>query len=280
VVVDPKQNVEYLIYLSERLGEFTQRFVEFLALHHENTGFGMARGIVPAVSRKDDADAADVARLTVELNRLAGNLMDLSNVTGVWIGVSGAGVLDPFAAWESITQPKPVLEASNVLGACRQASGRIDALLARANALAAPSLDPMVFHPIVWAPAQRLWNDGHVRQAVRAAAEAVTQHMKELTHRNDTSDTSLWQQAFSNKAPERGKPRLRWPGKTDDQDVKTMNDGLGQLAAGLQMTVRNPATHGSADIGEQEALERLAALSLLVRFVDSCDLQVADECTG
>lgn len=44
--------------------------------------------------------------------------------------------------------------------------------------------------------------------------------MKQLTDRNDAPDTSLWQQAFSKDEPLEGKPRLRWPGDTSDQDVK------------------------------------------------------------
>jgi hypothetical protein len=70
------------------------------------------------------------------------------------------------------------------------------------------------------AAAQRLWNDGHRRHAVAAAAEAVSGQMKQLTDRNDAPDTSLWQQAFSKDEPLEGKPRLRWPGDTSDQDVK------------------------------------------------------------
>lgn len=50
-----------------------------------------------------------------------------------------------------------------------------------------------------------------------------------------------------------------------------MNDGLRQFAPGAQMTIRNPAAHGDA-MGEQDALERLAALSLLARWVDHCRL--------
>jgi hypothetical protein len=51
-----------------------------------------------------------------------------------------------------------------------------------------------------------------------------------------------------------------------------MNDGLRQLAPGVHMTIRNPATHSTDELGEQEALERLAVLSLLARWVDDCRL--------
>lgn len=139
--------------------------------------------------------------MTSELHRLAGTLMDLSGVTSVRMNVQGVGAIDPFVNWASILQPKPVLEASNVAGWALQAAGRLEGLRARAKALAAPDLDPVRLHPLVWAAAQRLWNDGHRRHAVAAAAEAVSGQMKQLTDRNDAPDTSLWQQAFSKDEP-------------------------------------------------------------------------------
>jgi hypothetical protein len=42
------------------------------------------------------------------------------------------------------------------------------------------------------------------------------------------------------------------------------------------MTIRNSATHNTDDISEKDALERLATLSLLVRWVDGCDLVEAE----
>lgn len=251
-------------------------FDEFMTFHVENIGpTAMARGLAPSVLAKEDADEERVHELVTELHRLAGTLMDLSEVTNIYMGVQGAGMIDPFTNWATILQPKPPLEASNVRGCAVQAAGRLEGLRAKAQALAAPTLDPVRFHPLVWAAAQRLWNDGHLRQAVAAAGEAVTGQMKQLTGRNDAADTSLWQQAFSEKAPEAGKPRLRWPGDLIDQDVKTMNDGLRLFAPGSNMVIRNPATHIDADLSEQDALERLATLSVLARFVDACRVESA-----
>jgi hypothetical protein len=38
------------------------------------------------------------------------------------------------------------------------------------------------------------------------------------------------------------------------------------------MTIRNSAAHDTDEMPEQQALERLAALSLLARWVDECEL--------
>jgi hypothetical protein len=127
-------------------------------------------------------------------------------------------------------------------------------------------------HPVVWGAARRLWRDGHFREAVAGASEAVVAVLKARTKRNDLSATDLWRQTFSEKEPRPGQPRLRWPGNPQDQDVKTMNSGLLSFAPGVQMTIRNSAAHGLGELDEQSALERLAALSLLARWVDDCDL--------
>lgn len=276
--VDPQTNVEYLDYLTQRLNEFIAYFDKFMTMHVENTGpLAIADGIAPAVLPRDGADPEEIAAITTELNRLAGTLMDLSQVTNVRVGVQGAGVIDPFVNWATIVQPKPLLEAPNVHGCCLQAAGRLEGLRVRAVALAAPGVDPVRLHPLVWAAAQRLWNDGHLRQAVAAAAEAVTGQMKQLTERNDAVDTSLWQQAFSKDPAAPGKSRLRWPGDPSDQDVKTMNEGLRLFSAGANMVIRNPATHVHSEPTEQDALERLATMSVLAHLVDRCELVIREE---
>jgi len=271
--MDPRTSTDYLDFLSERLRQFIGAFDEFMTHHVENVGPGsFTRGLAPAVFPKEGADEERVRVLTTDLNRLAGSLMDLSSVTGVRMMVEGRGVIDPFVNWERITEPKSVLEASTVRGCCLQAAGRLDGLRARADALSSPTIQPSLLHPLVWSTAQRLWNDGHLRQAVSAAAEAVSGQMKELTNRRDASDTSLWQQAFAQDAPRPDKLRLRWPGDQADQDVKTMQDGLRQFAPGVNMVIRNPATHADEPLSEQAALERLATLSVLAHFVDQCEV--------
>lgn len=266
-------NTEYLEYLAARLDEFLVLFSEFMTHHFENTGPGaMMRGLAPAVVPKDGADVERVADITEELNRLAGTLMDLSQVTNVRMHVQGAGVIDPFVNWERITEPKPVLEASSVRGCCLQAAGRLEGLRIRAEALSSPTIEPSLLHPLVWASAQRLWNDGHLRHAVSTAAEAVSGQMKQLTQRKDASDTSLWQQAFASDQPREGKARLRWPGNVENQDVKSMQDGLRMFAPGVNMVIRNPATHDDDSLTEQAALERLATLSVLAHFLDQCEV--------
>ncbi|KRE60280.1 hypothetical protein ASG92_21720 [Arthrobacter sp. Soil736] len=279
--MDVRTNSEYLEFLARHLDEFMRAFEEFMTLHVENSGFGgLAVGIAPAVLPKEGADKERIRVLTNELNRLAGTLMDLSGVTAVRLAVQGAGVLDPFVNWQRMIEPKPLLDAAVVQGCCLQAAGRLEGLKAKAEALSSPTIEPSLLHPLVWAAAQRLWNDGHLRHAVAASAEAVSGQMKQLTGRNNASDTSLWQQAFALADPQEGKPRLRWPGGTEDQDVKTMQAGLLSFAPGVNMVIRNPATHLAEDFTEQDGLEQLATLSVLAKFVDRCVVVSVDGATA
>jgi hypothetical protein len=159
-----------------------------------------------------------------------------------------------------------------VLGACDMILGRLEAMLLKAEAEAPPTIGAAAMHPLVWSTARRLWNDGHFGAAVTRACEALIARVKTETGRNDVSETSLWQETFSAKAPEPNKPRLRWPGNPTDRTVATMNEGLRAYAPGVQLLIRNPSAHGIDEMPQQEALERLAALSLLARWLDHCEL--------
>jgi uncharacterized protein (TIGR02391 family) len=132
-------------------------------------------------------------------------------------------------------------------------------------------------HSVVWDAAVKLWNDGHFGQAVQRAATFLSAHVKDRVGRHDIQDVPLMQQAFSSGEPEQGKSRLRWPGDPSNLTVKSMNDGLRQLAPGIFMTIRNTATHSTDETPEHEALEQLATLSLLARWIDSCELVEAEE---
>jgi len=250
----------------------------FLELHVFNES--TARGILPSIFPRDDADPKEISRLESEVSRAAGRANDATSLTNTYIGVRGMGAIDPIAAWHTMTQPKPVLEPANVLAACDLAIGRLDAMVRKAPAEAPPAIGAAAMHPIIWGAAKWLWRDRHFRAAVAAAADALISQVKIITGRNDVSETSLWQETFSRNEATPDKPRLRWPGESNRRDVTTMNDGLRQFAPGVQMTIRNPAAHATGELGEQEALERLATRSLLARWVEECQLLDGTENQG
>ena len=268
--VDAAKNPEYLRDLATAVEEFRELVEKFVALHIFNDG--LARGLAPALFPRDDVDPAEISRVGSLTARAAGRAAGATPLTNVYYMVEGAGRIDPIATWHSMTQPKPVVEPVNVLDACDQMIGRLEGMARKADAETPPELGVRAMHPLVWGAAAGLWRGGHYREAVAGAAEALVTHVKGLSNRRDVPETSIWQQAFSERPPEPGKPRLRWPGDPSDRAVKAMNDGLRQFGPGAQMTIRNGAAHSTEQLGEQQALERLAVLSLLARWVDQCEL--------
>ncbi len=272
--MDAERNPDYLRALAQEVNAFKSALQSFLELHDENTGLmAMARGMMPAVMPREGASDEEIERRKSAVSVAAGRIGAVASLAGMYIQVQGAGTIDPFAAWLSITQPKPVLEPANILDACDQAIGRLEGKALKAEAELPPQIGVVSMHPLVWGAAGPLWRDGHYRQAVTAAAESLVAQVKARTGRNDVAETALWQEVFSDKPPTAGRPRLRWPGNPSDRDVKTMNDGLRQFAPGAHMVIRNPAAHSTDQMSEQDGLERLAVISLLARWLGECDLQ-------
>jgi Protein of unknown function (Hypoth_ymh) len=134
----------------------------------------------------------------------------------------------------------------------------------RGPVLAAGSL-----HPWVWEAARTLWQSRHYRDAVRAAAAAISEHLQVVLDRFDVTDDKIVQEAFSDRAPEPGKPRLRVPADHQNPTVASRQRGALQLGLGCFFAIRNPAAHETREWGEQESLEQLAALSVFARLAEA-----------
>ncbi|UJC81263.1 TIGR02391 family protein [Rhodococcus erythropolis] len=268
--MDHTKNPAYLRTVAAAVDEFSEAFAEFMALHEVTTG--LPPGLAPAVFPKSTCAEHVALAAARRVDRAAGKAREASVITGVKIAVQGLGTFDPITTWGSIRQPRPVLGVDDVYTGCDQIKGHLEQMIAHAETQTAPHIDSAALHPLIWGAAGRLWRDGHHRLAVTSAAEALISQVKTLTGRNDVSETALWQETFSEKPPALGRPRLRWPGDPTDRTVKSMNDGLRQFTAGMQLTVRNSAAHGIGEMMEQDALERLAVLSMVARWVDQCEL--------
>jgi hypothetical protein len=79
-------------------------------------------------------------------------------------------------------------------------------------------------------------------------------------------------QAFSDKPPEQGKPRLRCPGDQQSMTVRSMQQGALLMAQGCFQAIRNPAHHLTGDWNPVTAAEQLATLSVVARWVRHWDL--------
>ncbi|MFJ8406394.1 TIGR02391 family protein [Streptomyces microflavus] len=140
----------------------------------------------------------------------------------------------------------------------------------------APQLDASTLHRWVWGSVQGLWGSGHYRQAVGMAAVAVNAQAQAKVGRKDLSESKLLGDAFSTKDPEPGKPRLRLAPKEDSDTWRSRHEGAAAFARGVYAAIRNPIAHAAGDeLEENEALEQLAAFSILARWIDNAMVEKA-----
>lgn len=139
----------------------------------------------------------------------------------------------------------------------------------------APEISAANLHPWVWNGASSLWQSGHYRSAVEDAAKKVNAETQNKVGRR-ISETKLFQEAFSLDPPAEGKKRLRRMAPGGSDTYKSVQRGAMALAEGIYAGIRNPFNHEDPkDIDEQVALEYLAALSVLARWVDESTVEAA-----
>jgi uncharacterized protein (TIGR02391 family) len=142
----------------------------------------------------------------------------------------------------------------------------------------APQLSAGRMHELVWRAASAQWATGHRHEAVLAAAKAVNSRLQEKLGRRDLSEAKLVREALSEKDAEPGKPRLRFPDIEDEQTRESMRQGVMGFGAGCFQAIRNPVGHlpnEQYELDEQAALERLAALSLFVRWIEEATIETS-----
>lgn len=167
---------------------------------------------------------------------------------------------------------RPCLQATQELVGHLRSAEEAERIIGAAG----PRLAAAHFHPWIWNAAVSLWDDGHRREAVQAAAAALfDSHLPaKLGVPRGKSAKDLVAQAFSTDPPAAGSPRLRLTDYPDPSpDWTSQHEGARFFGMGCAQLIRNLVTHG-AQPGEQEALEQLAALSLLARLIDRAKLTV------
>lgn len=138
----------------------------------------------------------------------------------------------------------------------------------------APTLNAAAMHPWAWEGARSLWQSGHYGEAVRAAATKVNAELQNKVGRRDVSEEGLVKQAFSDDEPKPGSPRLRLPGDDGGKTSLSLRRGIRSLGEVCFAALRNPASHDPiGDTDEQFALEQLATISLLARWIDDAELK-------
>jgi uncharacterized protein (TIGR02391 family) len=147
----------------------------------------------------------------------------------------------------------------------------------RSAAPEGPELRPTGLHPWVSGAVAGLWDDGHHRQAVEEACRAVEVRLRSKLG-VDVSGTALVTEAFNPSDPKPGHPRLRF--REFEEGTQAWTDahrGAMNFAQGCVMRIRNLVAHVELELDEQPALEALAAMSLLARWIEEGDVESFDE---
>ncbi|WSS31925.1 TIGR02391 family protein [Streptomyces sp. NBC_01185] len=128
----------------------------------------------------------------------------------------------------------------------------------------APSKQPRLYHARPGGGPFALHRDDRSRRA----APGPCREVRPPVRRKAAMDaTNVYEKVFASK-----NPMLAWPGDPSDRTVSSMQNGLAKYAPGVDMTVRNTATHVASDeMTAQQALERLATLSLLAGWIDELE---------
>lgn len=136
-----------------------------------------------------------------------------------------------------------------------------------------PKLQADQLHPWVWEPAKPLWDSAHYRQAVNDAATTINAHIQTKVGRRDKADVDLINNVMGPDNRKPGQVYLAIPGELADKTVRSRNNALRDFAAGCFAGIRNVAAHESGpDWDPQYALECLASLSVLARWVDEAQV--------
>lgn len=275
--------VDYLMRLRAAVVEFERALEAWLETQHVGSLLE-SRGLFPTVWTNDGVDESRVRQLELDVAAAAGAAARAVQVTGAYLIVGTLNdPLDPIANWALMSLPRAVLDPHTVRTTAANVRGRLDTMLAEAEAEAddaVPGFAPSQLHPLVWSAAADHWTTHQRRVAIREAAEALTSHWRSVLGRKDVDGTKFWEQTLSEGEPQPGRPKLAWPGDDLDMTVQNMRHGsremakaLSHLATGAGRTIRNVTTHSGDELSEQEGLERLAVYSYLARLLDRCEVR-------
>ena len=133
-------------------------------------------------------------------------------------------------------------------------------------------------HPWIAEPAERLFDDGHRRQAILAAAQNLEKQWRTLLGVATPTLSQLAQESFSASAPTPEHPRLRYPTLGTDTNSpvwKNAHIGAMEYAKGCAMRIRNLNLHHPEDSEPTRdyTVESLSALSLLARWITEAEVQ-------
>jgi len=139
-----------------------------------------------------------------------------------------------------------------------------------------PQLSASELHRWVWEEAAPRWDAGFYRDAVQAAATRIfdVELPRKLGVRPSKNPADL----FAAFAPDKSNGTvLRFAIDEDNPSWASVHRGTQLVGQGAVGAIRNPRTHDLTVREDQVALEELAALSLLARWIDDAEARPAGD---
>ena len=135
----------------------------------------------------------------------------------------------------------------------------------------APTLSADTLHSWVWDAAAPFWAAGQHAAAVEYGAKSLTAFIQQKSG-SPLADRELVARVFSPK-PSADRVRLWLPGERDTDTWRSRQEGLHFLSMGVYAGIRNVVAH-THETGwtQQEALEYLAALSVVARWSEETEV--------
>lgn len=224
--------------------------------------------IADAPTGSDVEPWRDRARATLET---IGRPADAAAVDGVYM-IARGGIFDPADMAGSQQRAARANDAARHAGVAEVVS-RLESV-AHSLALEAQlrgTVQIGELHP--WVANHAATATTNPKAAVLGACSDVEQELRTKLGAVGDTAVSLVSSAFSTKPPSSGSPRLRFVEYTDGSDPWTnAHDGVGNYGRGCFQRIRNLVNHSSRTIDTSTAVEMLAALSLLARWIDEATL--------
>ncbi|WXF92388.1 TIGR02391 family protein [Curtobacterium flaccumfaciens pv. flaccumfaciens] len=144
----------------------------------------------------------------------------------------------------------------------------------------ASQISAAALHPWIRNGAKFLWQSRFCAQAVQGTVTKLNGEMLNKVGHRKVSETDLFKQSFSLDVAQLGKSCLRRTETEDSDTHRSVQLFVMAYAEGVFARIRKPLSHEAGlEVSEQMAVEYLAALSVLVRWVEESTVEIGGEAT-
>ena len=144
-----------------------------------------------------------------------------------------------------------------------------------------PTLPADSLHSWIWDAARTFWESRHYAQAVEQSWKSINAHLQNKVGRRDLSDDALINATLTMSEPKAGTPRLHLPGDKSSPTWSSRQRGLHMMGQACAAGIRNVLAHEhDLELTTQVALEYLATLSVLSRWIDEAEVVAVEPGTG